>query len=83
MNNLGWLEENKLFIFVYLANKSRSSSNVVSTMKRVKFKYNNVFVDNLVSMKLDLSIYNIIFLYVYIYKNIIIYTLSLIVQDCK
>ena len=35
------------------------------TIKLAKFKHNNVFVNKLMSMMLDLSIYNIIRLYEY------------------
>ena len=47
----------ELLMFIYLANKF--SSNI----KQVKLKYIIVVLNKLHNMKLDLSIYNIIYLY--------------------
>ncbi len=59
---------------VFLKNEPNSSLNLDSTFKEAEFKHNKVFMYKFMSMRLDLSIYNII-LYVYImymYKNIFI-----------
>ena len=42
-------------------------------IKQAKFKHNNMFVNKLVNIRLDLTLYNIIFLYVYLSKYIYIY----------
>jgi hypothetical protein len=45
-----------------------SSSLILgSIINQVEFRHNNVFVNKFVSMRLDLSIYKIICLYVYMY----------------
>jgi hypothetical protein len=61
-------------MFVYLANELSSSLSLHSTIKKAKFKHNNILVNKLVNMRLDLSIYDIIYLRVYMYTNIVIYT---------
>ena len=43
-----------------------------STIKWVKHKYYNVFVN----MKFNLIIYNTIFFYVYLFKNILIFSMD-------
>ena len=50
-------------MFIYIANKSSLSSSLDSIIRRVKFKHNNIFVNKTMSIKLDLSINNIIYLY--------------------
>ena len=50
-------------MFIYIANKSSLSSSLDSIIRRVKFKHNNIFVNKTISIKLDLSINNIIYLY--------------------
>ena len=50
-------------MFVYLTNEPNSSSNFDSTIKRVKLKHNNIFMNILVTLsKAQLNIY------IYIYK---------------
>ena len=61
MNNLSSTYEKSC-----LANKLSPSPNIGSISKQALFKHNNVFVN----MRLDLIIRNIIFLYVYLSKNI-------------
>ena len=55
-------------MFVYLANEPSLNLNLDSTIKQVNLKYNNAFVNKIMSMGLDLSVcvYNIICLYEYI-----------------
>ena len=66
------LGQGKSLFLVCLANKSSSSISLGSPIKKVKLKYNNVFLNKLVNMcKFNLTIYNIIF-YVYLSKNILI-----------
>jgi hypothetical protein len=60
-------------MFVYLANKPNLSPNLDLIIKRAKLKHNNVFVTKLMSLKLTLSIYNIIILYIYTCTCIQIY----------
>ena len=55
-------------MFKCLVNKSSLSLSKCSTIKQAKFKYNNVFLN----IRIDLTIYNITFLYVYLSKNILI-----------
>ena len=69
-----YIDKSCLIIFVYLANELNSSLSLHSTIKKAKLKHNNVLVNKLVNMRLDLSIYDIIYLHVYIYTNIVIYT---------
>ena len=74
-----------IYIFVCLVNKSNLSPNLGAIIKQVKLKHNNVFINKLmnlrlffffflknINLRLDLTIYNIIFLYVYLSKNILI-----------
>jgi len=49
-------------MFVYLTNEPTSSSNFDSTIKQVKLKYNNIFMNILITLKPNLNIY------IYIYK---------------
>ena len=42
----------KLFIFVCLATNSSSSLSLNSIIKRVKLKYNNLFVNKLVNLRI-------------------------------
>ena len=66
------LGQGKSLFLVCLANKSSSSISLGSPIKKVKLKYNNVFLNKLVNMcKSNLTEYNIIF-YVYLSKNILI-----------
>ena len=60
-----------LFVFVYLVNESSSSLSLGSSIKQVKLKHNKVFVNKLVGMRFDLTIYNIIWLYVYKYEHML------------
>ena len=54
-------------MFVYLTNEPNSSSNFDSTIKRVKLKHNNIFMNILVTLsKAQLNIY------IYIYINLIL-----------
>ena len=55
-------------MFKCLVNKSSLSLSEYSTIKQAKLKYNNVFLN----IKINLTIYNITFLYVYLSKNILI-----------
>lgn len=54
-----------LFILVCLANKLSLSPSLCSIIKNVKFKHNNV----LMSMKFDLAIFNITFIYLCIFVS--------------
>ena len=56
--------EKYLFKLIYLAKESSLSLILGSSIKQVKHKHNNVFVNKLMIMKVDLSIYIIICLYV-------------------
>ena len=38
----------------------------------VKFKHNIIFINACISIKFDLNIYNITWLYIYVYKNILL-----------
>ena len=72
-----------IFIFYFLNTRlfsKRAKLKLPSLsliIKWIKFKHNNVFINKFVSMRLDLSIYNIISLYVYMYKNTLILDLNL------
>lgn len=68
MNNFGLTRVKSLFMFIYFTNEPNSSPSLGSTFLLAKPKHNNVFVKKLVSMRLDLNMYNTICLYVYIYK---------------
>lgn len=57
--------EKDIFMLIYLAN----NPSLGLSIKRVKFKHSNMFV-NLI---LNLTMYNIIFLYVYICLKIHLY----------
>ena len=46
-------------MFVYLANESSSTLTLGSINKQIKFKYNDVLVKKLMSMRLNLSKNNI------------------------
>jgi len=59
------LEKKNLFIFNFLANKPSSSPSLDSVIKQNKLKYNNVFVNKLVNIKHDLTVYNVTLLYAY------------------
>jgi len=48
-----------LFMFVYLANEPSSTLTFGSITKQIKFKYNDVLVKKLMSMRLNLSKNNI------------------------
>ena len=63
--NLDLREKKNLLLFVYLANKLNSSTNLGLT-----FKYNNIFVNKLISMRLNLNIY--IYNIIYVCVNILI-----------
>ena len=77
MNNLSSAWEKACFIFDFLENKqsstlkfrldcfSRKKKGLI--IKQAKFKHNNIFVNKLVNIRLDLTLYNIIFLYVYLF----------------
>ena len=60
-----------LFVFVYLVNESSSSLSLGLSIKQVKLKHNKVFVNKLVGVRFDLTIYNIIWLYVYKYEHML------------
>jgi hypothetical protein len=65
MNKLGLIRE-KTCLLVYLSNKSLSLSLGLS-INQAKLKHYNLFVNKFVSMKFNLSIYNIIvFIYIYL-----------------
>ena len=65
--NLDLREKKNLLLFVYLANKLNSSTNLGLT-----FKYNNIFVNKLISMRLNLNIYIYIYNIIYVCVNILI-----------
>lgn len=54
--NSAWLEEKKIFMFIYLESKLGSNLNLQLTIKLVKFKPNNVFVNKIVCMIFNLNI---------------------------
>ena len=61
-----WAQLRKgLFMFVCLVNKSSSCPSLNSTIKEVKLKHSNVFMNMLVIMRFDLTTYNIIYFSVY------------------
>ena len=60
MSGSFWLEENISLCFFCLENKPNSCPNFGSTIKQVKLKYKNVFINKLVNIKLNLKIYTII-----------------------
>ena len=62
-----------MFIFIYLANELSPNPSFGSISKRVKLKNSNVFVNKLVSMKLDLNIY-----YMFICIKIYLFILDII-----
>ena len=52
---------------MYLANEPSTSLGLNSTIKRTKLKHNNVFMNKLMNVRLNLSIYNTIrFFFTYI-----------------
>lgn len=59
INNLGSNQEGKKKkswpMFIYLANKENSKINLGSMIKRVQFKHNNVFMNKLMSIRLNLG----------------------------
>jgi hypothetical protein len=57
-----------LFMFVFLASELSLSPSLGSISKRVKLKHSNMFVNKFVNMRLDSNKYNIICLYICIYK---------------
>jgi hypothetical protein len=59
---------------VYLANKLDSNLSLNSIVKQIKFKHNNMLMNKFMSMRLNLNVYNILSLYTYIYKTILILT---------
>jgi hypothetical protein len=73
MNSLGLThEKKKKHVYVCLfGNELISSLGLESTIKQANLKHNNVLVSNLVSMWFHLSIYDTIYLYAYMYKNIL------------
>lgn len=64
MNNLN----QEKFVYVCLFSSIISLDSII---EQVKFIYNNVLFNTLMSMRLNLSIHNIKYLHVYIYKNIL------------
>lgn len=60
-----------LFVFVYLVNESSSILGLGSSIRQVKLKHNKVFVNKLVGMRFDFTIYNIIWLYVRKYEHML------------
>lgn len=93
--NNSWNKNRSLFMFIYLENKSNLTLNCANesnlfmfthmhthntkwTIKQ-DFKLDNVFENKLMSMRLDWSIYNVIHLYVYMYKNIFISSITKII----
>ena len=57
-------------MFIYLASEKKSSPSLESTTSQAQI--NNMFINKLVSTRLDFNKYNIICLYVYLCKNILI-----------
>ena len=74
MNNLN-LTLKKL-VYVYLFSKKIKLKPKFS-LEQAKLKFNNVFVDKLMHLRFNLTIYNIIFLFAnkFIWYQIIIYNL--------
>ena len=58
-------------ICLSLTNKPGSSLGLGFNNIHVKLKHKNVFVNKFVSIRIDVTISNIISLYVYMYKNIL------------
>ena len=61
-------KKKKLFMFVCLKNKLNSSLSLDSTIKRIRPKINNMFLN----IKVDLNLCCVMSLYIYLSKNIII-----------
>ena len=59
-------------ICLSLTNKPGSSLGLGFNNIRVKLKHKNVFINKFVSIRLGVTISNIIYLYVYMYKNILV-----------
>ena len=57
MNQLLLSLRKKLFKIIYLAIESNTSLTLDLTIKQAKFKYNNLFMNKLINMRLNLSIY--------------------------
>ena len=51
------LRKKKLFKIIYLENESNTSLTLDLTIKQAKFKYNNLFMNKLINMRPNLSIY--------------------------
>ena len=66
MNNLSFDFRKYLFILICLENMPNSSPSLSSITKRVKFKHNNMFMSKLVNPILNLIVYNILFLYIFV-----------------
>ena len=62
MNQLLLSLRKKLFKIIYLAIESNTSLTLDLTIKQAKFKYNNLFMNKLINMRPNLSIY----IYIYI-----------------
>ena len=62
MNQLLLSLTKKLFKIIYLAIESNTSLTLDLTIKQAKFKYNNLFMNKLINMRPNLSIY----IYIYI-----------------
>ena len=52
--------------------KKKKKKKKIGGYKRVKLKHNNPLVSKFMNTRLNLTMYNIIFLYVYLSKNIFI-----------
>jgi hypothetical protein len=60
-------------MFIYLESKLGLNLNLRLTIKLLKFKPNNVFVNKLVCMIFNLSIKKILYVYMYNFKSYIYY----------
>ena len=68
MNQLLLSLRKKLFKIIYLAIESNTSLTLDLTIKQAKFKYNNLFMNKLINMRPNLSIY-IYILYIDTHTN--------------
>ena len=69
-------DSKKKIVYVYLFSKKTKLKPKFS-LEQVKLKFNNVFVDKLMHLRFNLTIYNIIILFAnkFIWYQIIIYNL--------
>ena len=59
-------------MFVCLVDKLSSNPTLCLIIKQVKLKHNNVFMSKLVNIRARITIYNTLYLYVYLSENLFI-----------